>query len=62
MSSKRLTMENLMRLTRSQTKAKKANKTSTNMTTTEPSVSGYKTLIFVFYFLRKKTTQNFYSS
>ena len=41
MSSKRLTMENLMRLTRSQTKAKKANKALNNIATTEPSVSGY---------------------
>ena len=38
MSTKRLTMDNLKRL---QTKAKKTNKQPSNMTTTEPSVTGY---------------------
>ena len=41
MSSKRLSMDDIKRMTRSQTKAKSQNKQLPNLTTTEPSVSGY---------------------
>ena len=41
MSSKRLSMDDIKRMTRSQTKAKSQNKQLHNLTTTEPSVSGY---------------------
>ena len=43
MSSKRLSMDDIKRIRRSQTKAKTQNKQPPNLTTTEPSVSGYKT-------------------
>ena len=40
MSSKRLSMDNLKRITRSQTKSKSKNNHPPNLTTTEPLVSG----------------------
>ena len=50
MSSKRLSMDDIKRMTRSQTKAKSQNKQLPNLTTTEPSVSGYNLLVITLVF------------
>ena len=51
MSSKRKKMQNLMRLKRSQTKAKKAYKATNYVAPTEPSVRGYKVNQLLLYSL-----------
>ena len=56
MSSKRLSMDDIKRMTRSQTKAKGQNKQLPNLTTTEPSVSGYSPSNNIF---RKNTLRPF---
>ena len=45
MTSKRLSMDDLKRLTRSQTKSKSKNKLLPNLTTTELSANGYSVII-----------------
>ena len=47
MSSKCLSMDDLKRLTQSQTKSKMTNKLPPNLTTTEPPVSSYTKITFI---------------